>query len=191
MKSYLLIAFSVWALAAAAQAPDRYKNAFVCTTGKVHFFSKTPVEDIEATTTAASCVVNTDTRKVSARIPIITFRFEKKLMEQHFNENYMETDKYPHATFDGEIINTDIDFTKDGTYDVQLKGILEIHGVKKERVLPGKITIKNGEVHSATTAFDVRLADHNIQIPKIVFANIAEVIKVDGEFVFQRYRKTN
>lgn len=189
-RGYILI-ITLFIIGQIFAQDDRYKNTFVCTRGKAHFFSKTPVEDIEATTYKAACVLNTETRKVSVKIPIISFKFANGLMEQHFNENYMETDKYPSAVLDAVITNSDIDFSKDGYYDVELRGSLEIHGVKQERVIYGKLVVMNGQVSSATANFDVKLVDHKIEVPKLVFANIAEVIKVDVEFVFQRYQKAN
>lgn len=167
---------------------SKYASTFVCTNGKTHFFSSTPVENIDAVTEKSFCIVNTDSRKVTAKIPIRSFKFKKDLMEQHFNENYMETDKFPYAMLDAFITDS-IDFTKDGEYDVNLKGAITIHGVKQERTIPGKVTIKNGLLHKATSVFMVKLADHNIKIPKIVFANIAEDIKIDLEYIFERYKK--
>ena len=97
-------------------------------------------------------------------------------MEEHFNENYMESHKYKVSVFKGKIIN-EIDFTKDGTYEVTAKGTLDIHGVTVEREIKGTLTISNGKIN-LTTAFDVLLKDHKIKIPKIVVKNIAEFVKV-------------
>jgi hypothetical protein len=167
---------------------DKYANTFACTTGKIHFFSATPIEDIDATSEKAVCVLNTLTKKVYAKVAMTTFQFPKELMEEHFNENYVESEKYPYGILDATIVE-DIDFTKDGTYDVTLKGTFEVHGVKQEREIKGKLVIKNGQPVSATATFVVKLADHKIKIPKAVVTNIAEDIKIDVDFALSKYTK--
>jgi polyisoprenoid-binding protein YceI len=107
-------------------------------------------------------------------------------MQEHFNENYVESDKFPYAVFNGTIVEA-IDLTKDGEYNVTIKGTFDLHGVKQERVIKGKLTVKNGEPAFGSAAFDVKLADHKIKIPKTVFLNIAEVIKIDLEFTLAKY----
>ncbi len=169
-------------------AQDKYAGTYACTKGKVHFFSSSPLEDIEATTNTAVAVLNTQNAKVYAKVTQSSFVFKDKLMQEHFNENYMESDKFPYAVLD-MTITEQIDFTADGTYDVTLKGILEMHGVKQEREVKGKLTIANGAPANATAAFDVKLADHSIKIPKAVMMNIAETIKVDVDFALEKYVK--
>ena len=186
MKKLILFFFLL--LVAGAQAQDKYANAYVCTKGKIHFFSASPLEDIEATSNNSVCVLNTQTKKVIAKVAMTSFVFKDKLMQEHFNENYMESDKYPSGILD-MVITDDIDFTKDGVYDVNLKGTLEMHGTKQEREIKGKLTIKNGAPASATAEFMVKLADHQIKIPKAVMMNIAESIKVDVNFALEKYQK--
>ena len=181
--SFLFIAFTIQ-----LSAQDKYANTYACTKGKIHFFSSSPLEDIEATSNVAVCVVNTQTKKVYAKVQQTSFVFKDKLMQEHFNENYMESDKFPSSVLDMAIAE-DIDFTKDGVYDVTLKGTLEMHGVKKEREIKGKLTIKNGVPSQATAAFDVKLVDHGIKVPKAVVMNIAEVVKVDVDFALEKYEK--
>ena len=161
---------------------------FVAKNGKVHFFSKSPLEDIEATSSNTVCALNTSTQKVYAKIPVKSFKFTDKLMEEHFNENYLETEIFPNSVLDAVIVEK-IDFTKDGVYDVTLKGTLDMHGVKKDREIKGKLTVQNGVPVSATADFIVKLADHKIKIPKAVVANLAEEIKVDINFAFEKYEK--
>jgi hypothetical protein len=169
-------------------AQDKYANTYVCSNGKTHFFSSTPIEDIEATSKTTVCVINTANKKVYAKVSMKSFAFKDKLMQEHFNENYVESDQYPTAVLD-MVIAEDIDYSKDGTYDVTLKGTFEIHGVKQEREVKGKLTVKNGAPESAIANFDVKLVDHKIKVPKVVVMNIAEVIKVDVNFVFEKYQK--
>ncbi len=167
---------------------DKYANTYSCTGGSIHFFSSTPLENIDATSKKAVCVLNTETKKVYAKVQMSSFVFTKRLMQEHFNENYMESDKFPFGVLDAVITN-DLDFTKDGTYDVTLKGTFEVHGVKQNREIPGKLTITNGQPFRATAAFTVKLADHNIKIPQAVILKIAEDTKVDVDFLFEKYSK--
>jgi polyisoprenoid-binding protein YceI len=109
-------------------------------------------------------------------------------MEEHFNENYMESDKIPYSTLDA-VIKEKIDFTKDGVYDVTLVGTLDLHGVKVPREVKGKLTVKGGAPVSATADFMVKLSDHKIKIPSVVGVNIAEELKVDVAFDFVKYEK--
>ena len=98
-------------------------------------------------------------------------------MQEHFNENYLETDKYPRASFEGKIIE-DIDLHTDGIYNIRAKGNLTVHGVVQERIIKCDINIKNGVV-SIKSNFTVQLADHNITIPKVVHEKLASEIKVE------------
>lgn len=182
MKSIFFIFLFAFIFQAKAQ------ENYITQTGKVHFFSKTPLEDIEATTQKAVGVLYTATKKVQAKIPIQSFEFKQKLMQEHFNENYLESDKFPYANLDAVITN-DIDFTKNGVYDLTLKGTLDIHGVKQPREIKCQLTIENGAPKKAVATFDVKLVDHKIKIPKAVLLNIAEVIKVDVDFDLVKYEK--
>ncbi len=106
-------------------------------------------------------------------------------MQDDFNEDYAESSKYPYAILDAVISGAD--FAKDGTYDVTLKGTFEMHGVKVNREIKGKLTIKDGQPVSATAQFEVKLVDHKIKVPTIVVMKIAEVVKVDVNLVFKKY----
>lgn len=187
MKTTITFFLTVLVLTLVAQ-DDKYANTYVCTKGKIHFFSASPLEDIEATSTQAVCVVNTQTHKVYAKVQQTSFVFKDKLMQEHFNENYMESDKFPASVLD-MTITENIDFTKDGIYEVTLKGTVEMHGVKKEREIKGKLTIKDGIPVHANAVFDVKLADHNIEIPKAVTMNISEFIRTDVDFDLEKYKK--
>lgn len=190
MKTQVIFVLLLLAsLVSTAQKDNKYDKAYVCTKGKVHFFASTPFEDVEATSTTAVCVLNTETQKVSAKVQMASFVFPKALMQEHFNENYIESDRYPFAVLDG-VITDNIDFTKDGTYNVNIKATFEVHGVKKARDIKGVVVIKNGQPYSATASFDVALVDHNIKIPTAVIAKIAEVVKVDVTFMFEKYLKS-
>lgn len=160
---------------------------FACTSGEVSFFSKTPQEDIDAKTNAAVIMLDTSTGKVHAKMLIKLFTFKKKLMQDHFNENYMESDKYPYGILDGKIMEP-VPYYKDGTYNVTLEGTMEIHGVKKPVKLNAVIEVKNGVI-STKSEFMVKLKDHKIDIPKIVVNVISEEIKVNVHAVFAPFVK--
>ena len=98
------------------------------------------------------------------------------MQRDHFNEKYMESDKYPNASFKGKIIEK-VDFFTDGVYEVRAKGDLEIHGQKQTRIIKSKITIKNGII-SIETDFTVLLSDYNIAVPGIIREKIASEIDV-------------
>ncbi|PIY10641.1 MAG: YceI family protein [Flexibacter sp. CG_4_10_14_3_um_filter_32_15] len=150
---------------------------YVLEESKVYFFSSAPMEDIEANNKDCKGVIDTKTNAFSFRIPIKSFVFSSSLMQEHFNENYMESEKYPNATFKGKI-EGDYDLKTDGTYNVVAVGDLEIHGKKQARKIPSQILVKNGKA-SIKSTFDVKLEDHNIEIPSLLFQKIAESIKVD------------
>jgi polyisoprenoid-binding protein YceI len=148
---------------------------------KMSIFSSTPVEDIRAASLKGAAVLVAKTGELVAQLPIKSLEFDRKLMQEHFNENYMESDKYPLARFKGTI-DPGVDVTKDGEYNVTVNGILSVHGVDKQRSITGKIIVKDGTLQIQTT-FKVTCADHKIKIPTLIITKVAEVIevKVDGK----------
>ena len=152
------------------------QDIFKSTSCEISFFSETPVENIDAINKEGKAILNIKTNELVFITSIIGFKFKKPLMEEHFNENYMESDTYKTAHFKGQLIGN-VDYLKDGEYAVKAKGILNIHGVDQEREIAGIITIKNGTIE-LNSSFDVNLKDHKIKIPKMVIKNIAETVKV-------------
>lgn len=163
------------------------QNLYQSTKSEISFFSEAPMENIEAKTTEAKSLLNIETKEIAFVIPIVTFHFEKPLMEEHFNENYMESDKYKTASFKGNIL-TDVDLTKPGTYEVEVEGELTIHGVKQQRTFKGSIEVKDEQIF-VTSNFKVALKDHKIKIPKMVVKNIAEIVDVTVNVAYAK--KTN
>ncbi len=146
--------------------------------GKVVFESDAPIERIEAVNNKALCVWDSETGAVEMAILIKSFNFEKALMEEHFNENYMESEKFPKAIFKGHVINmSSIDLTKDGAYTGEIEGDLTMHGVTQSIILNTNISVENGEV-KAITSFEIAVADYDIKIPKIVRDNIAKTVQI-------------
>ncbi len=147
--------------------------------GHIVFSSDTPIEKIEAKNDKATCVVDTEAGEMAFAVLIKAFSFEKALMQEHFNENYMESGKFPKAIFKGSIDNmATIDLSKDGTYPALVKGEMTIHGVTQPVETEGVFVIKDGKI-SATANFIVRTQDYDIDIPAVVRDNIAKEIMVD------------
>jgi hypothetical protein len=141
---------------------------------KVSFFSSTPIEDISAVHSTSTSVIVNDSIKFS--LSNTGFVFPKPLMQEHFNENYMESAKYPKSTFRGKI-NEKPDLTKDGVYKVTCVGLMYMHGVEKNITVPGTFTVKGGEVN-LTANFKAKLDDYKITRPKVVMEKIADEIDV-------------
>ena len=154
-------------------------------TGKISFYSEASLEKIEATNTSASTVVDAATGAVEWGVLIQGFKFEKALMQEHFNENYMESATYPKAKFKGNIDNlASVNFKKDGTYTTSVTGQLDMHGVSKSISMPATVTVK-GTMINAKAKFTILLADYNIQIPKVVADNISKTVRVEVSADYQ------
>ena len=173
---YIAFILLVWLGSQAGQ------NIYVCKNVNASLFSKAPLEDIAASSTKGTSVFNPGTGELAFSIPIRSFQFEKSLMQEHFNENYLESDKYPSALFKGKL-KEKLDLTKDDSYSVSATGVLDVHGVKQNREINGNIIVQNG-VLTISSAFQVLCKDHHIDIPQIVFKKIAERIdiKVTGTY---------
>jgi polyisoprenoid-binding protein YceI len=155
-----------------------FSQRYMTRTGKVTFFSSTSVENIEAVNNEMACAIDGSSGDIAFQVPIKSFKFEKALMQEHFNENYMESDKYPKAEFKGKIANlSGVNFNKDGQYNVTAAGKMTIHGVTRDVSIPGTITVKGGNI-TATSRFNIRPADYGIKIPGVVANKIASDIEV-------------
>jgi polyisoprenoid-binding protein YceI len=146
---------------------------------KVHFFSDAPLEDIEANGKDVKGLLDVSKNQFSIKMAIKSFQFEKELMQEHFNENYMESTKYPNSTFKGNLEGS-YDLAKDGEYNITAEGELEIHGVAQKRKIPVNIKVKDGKV-SLISKFKVKIEDHKIEVPKMLFQKIAEEVEVTIE----------
>ncbi|MBN2350133.1 MAG: YceI family protein [Bacteroidales bacterium] len=146
--------------------------------GHIRFYSHTPVEDIEANNFQVVSILDPETGSVQFTLLIKSFEFQKKLMQEHFNENYMESDEYPKASFTGQINNlSEINFEKDGNYSAKVSGDLTIHGVTKKINTPGTIIVSKDKV-TATAVLIVLPEDYNITIPDVVKEKIAKEVEV-------------
>ena len=183
MKHILIVLFA-WMNVYTLAAQDLY----TCKNANISLFSSAPLEDIAANTSTGTSVYNATTGELVFSVNISSFRFKKSLMQEHFNSDYMESDKYPRATFKGKI-QQPIDVTKNGNYPITVLGELDVHGVKQTRTIPGSITINNGNIVMASE-FMVKCVDHRIDIPKLVFHNIAETIKMNVSATYTPVKKS-
>ena len=158
------------------------QDFYVCKNARISLYSSAPIEDIKASTSTGTSVFNAATGELDFSVAISSFKFEKSLMQEHFNSDYLESDKYPRATFKGKI-QEHPDLTKDGSFPINVVGDLTVHNVTQKRTLPGTLTVKGGVV-SMSAEFMVKCADHHIEIPKIVFHNIAESIKLNVDATY-------
>ncbi len=154
-----------------------HSQKYTATKGEITFTSNAVLELIKATSSKVQGVLDTSTEQFAFLVKMQSFEgFNSNLQREHFNEKYMESDKFYDATFTGKL-QEDIDFTKDGTYDVTAKGTLVVHGKKQPRTIPGKITIEKGKVN-INAEFKVLLADHDIKIPTIISEKVATEIYI-------------
>jgi len=154
------------------------QGKFYTKTGKVSFISKAPLEEIEGKNKTVTAVVDSKTGAMQFAIQMKGFEFEKQLMQQHFNENYVESDKYPKAEFKGTISNNStINYSKDGNYPAKVKGKLTIHGVTKDVETTGTLKINGGKI-DANSTFNVLISDYNIKIPAVVKDKVSNTIKI-------------
>lgn len=157
---------------------QKYKSV----ASSVHFFSDAPMEDIEALNDKGQSAMDLSTGEIVFSIPIKSFEFEKSLMQEHFNENYLESDKYPMATFKG--IVKGFDRENSGWQKAMAEGSMNIHGVSNDLTVEGEIKIEENSI-KVKSKFPITLNDYKIKIPKVVFYNIAEVVEVTITFDYE------
>ena len=161
---------------------ETVKSVFLTKNAELTLFSEAPMENIEAISKSAYGVINIENGEIQFGVSVRSFRFKKSLMQEHFNENYMESDKYPLAKFKGKL-SSPIDVSRNGEYQVTATGDLEVHGVTKKRSISGTIKVLNGRLE-INSVFDVKCKDHDIKIPSLVFKNIAETIRISLKGTF-------
>lgn len=171
-KPFLFLALITLSILSFSQERVFTKNA------AVSFFSKALVENIEAHNKNGVTVLDKTTGQIEFSVLMKGFEFEKALMQEHFNENYVESDKFPKAVFKGKITEpAKVNFTKDGEYKTAATGILTMHGETKEVTAPVKFIIANGTI-AASSEFSVTLSDYKISIPAVVKDNIGKNVTI-------------
>ena len=168
---FILVLFLL--VPAHAVQPSLYNTA----NGTIDLRSDAPQELIHARSVKLRGVIDTDKKTFAFAVTIRSFMgFNSELQREHFNDNYMESEKYKEATFTGKIVEN-IDLKTNGRYAVRAKGLLSIHGVEQERIIPADITVSDGTLQ-VTSGFIVLLSDHQIKIPKVVHQKIASIIDI-------------
>lgn len=148
-------------------------------TGEISFTSQAPLEKIKADNKSVTSVLDIESGRIEFAVLIKSFHFEKALMQEHFNENYMESSKFPKSIFKGSIKNfADINFQEDAEYPVIVEGDMTIHGQTNHIDAEGIIKVRDGEI-LAESSFEVAVADYKISIPKVVRDNIAKKVEID------------
>lgn len=179
MKKILLLSlllFSVMTLKA---------QKFITKNGFIEFYGETPFETIKAGNNQVASIIDTQTGELVFQVLMKSFHFERALMEEHFNENFVESDKYPKSVFKGKITDpSKVDFKKDGVYNVQVEGELSIHNVTKKISEPGTIEIADGRI-TARSKFKIRPEDYNIEIPSVVRDKVAKEMDVTVDMKYE------
>ncbi|MBM3414719.1 MAG: YceI family protein [Bacteroidetes bacterium] len=174
-KSFFILLFGV-CLANLANAQKLFTKA-----GRIDFNATAPSspETIQAVNRTVRCVLDAANGNMQFAVLIKGFTFERALMQEHFNENYLESDKFPNAEFKGVVSNNaTVNYTKDGTYPVTVKGKLTIHGQTNAVETSGKIVVQDGNVN-ATASFSVLLADYKVAIPGVVADKVNKTVKIE------------
>ncbi len=163
MKTSKIIVLAALTFGSFSLSAQRYFTK----SGTITFNASGEAETVEAINKTVTSVIDTKTGAIQFAVLIKAFVFEKALMEEHFNENYVESTKFPKAEFKGELVNNnEIDYVKDGVYNAKVKGKLTIHGITKDIESAGTVTVKAGKIQ-AVAEFKVLLIDFAIEIAKI------------------------
>jgi polyisoprenoid-binding protein YceI len=178
MNKILTIIFLSSFLSVFAQTNNKLTSDKV----SISFFSSAPIEDIAAKNGQGSAILNIPDSTIAVLIKINQFAFDKKLMQDHFNETYMESDKFPNAKYSGKI-KQKIDFNAKGKFPLNTFGKLTIHGVTQNVSINGNGEIVNGKL-IITSKFIVKLEDYKVKIPTLLIKNIAEEVEVTLELQF-------
>lgn len=169
MKKFIFFILSLFVFNTSIAQAKYYTKS-----GVIRFESKAPLEDIEAINRSVVCVYDKSSNAIQFSMNIRGFEFKKALMQEHFNENYMESDRFPKADFKGVLIG---DVKGLGTFDVKAKGNLLIHGVTNEVIVPGKLVITQDKIQ-LNGEFIIAVADYKIVIPSLVRDKIAKTVKI-------------
>lgn len=184
-RIYLLLTLII--LVVNSQAQERYFTK----TGRISFDATAPKspENIDAVNKSATCVLDSKTGDIQFSVLMKGFEFTRALMMEHFNENYVESEKFPKTIFKGMVVNNDaINYTKDGTYTAKVKGKMTMHGETKDVETEGKISCKGGKVIVAA-AFNLVFADYKVVIPQLVADKVANTAKIVVECALDPFKK--
>ena len=169
----LILLFSILLISHAA-----FSQLYITRNGQIRFFSQAPLENIEAVNRQVNAALNTSNGEFAFRLLMRAFSFDKALMQEHFNDNFVESHKYPNAMFQGNVLNIEaINLKVNGQYKVRVEGNLTIKDVTRKISEPGTLTVKDGVI-TGESVFKVSLADYNVNIPNRYIRNIASEIEI-------------
>jgi len=171
MKQFLFILITFFAIFASSQ------EKYISRNGSIQFIASTPLETIDPINNHVSCILDTENGNIVFQLKMISFKFEKDLMEEHFNEKYVESEKFPKATFQGKIKDWNTTLLDGERHKVIAIGNITIHGVEKEIKVNGNIKKKDNNILISSN-FDLTISDFGIEIPRIVRDKISETVKV-------------
>ena len=181
---YTGILFLIGLTIIASAFTDHQPQLYQTSNGKISFKSDAPLEIIKASSEEMIGLLDIDKKNFSLKVDVHSFQgFNSPLQKEHFNENYLESDKYPVASFTGKIIE-DVDLSADGAYELRTKGTITIHNIPQERIIKAEVTVKEKAI-TVHSNFTVLLSDHNIPIPKVVHQKLANEIKVEVNATFE------
>lgn len=161
------------------------QTKMITKTGKITFEASVPAfEEVKAKNENVTCILNPLTGEIASLVLMKSFRFKVALMEEHFNENYIESDKYPKATFKGKIENFDVSKITADDKDFTIKGKLELHGKTKDIVITANIK-KTAEGFNILSNFNVNTDDFGIEIPSIVSKKLAKKVNIKLDFTLK------
>jgi hypothetical protein len=181
MKSKLLLCSIIACFTFISEA---FSQKVMTREGYIRFFGSTPLENVEGVSRQAASILDMESGDIVFQVLVNSFKFEKALMQEHFNENYAESEKYPKAIFKGKVTG-DIDYKKPGTYEVVIKGTMTFHGIEKPIEAPAKIEIKADGAVKLDTKFQMVPEDYDIKIPSAVRDKIAPVIEVTAQAIYK------
>ena len=185
MKRIVIIFISIFFVTVTTEA----QNILFTKTGHIYFMSHTDAIDIDGNNYQVTSFLNTGTGEIAFQMLVKSFKFSLATAEEHFNETYMESDKYPKASLKGIVTNLkDINLNTNGTYKAIVKGDLNIHGVSRPIEQEGTVTVKDGKIN-AVSVFKININDYNITIPKIVEDRVAKTVDVKIDLEYTPYTK--
>ncbi|AKQ46024.1 hypothetical protein TH63_10855 [Rufibacter radiotolerans] len=191
MKNQVLLLLFLGVTLGWGSPPAKGQDRFYTKTGYISFFSKAPLEDIEAHNRQVVSFLDFKTGDLVFSVPMKAFAFKKSLMQEHFNENYVESDRYPKATFKGKVLEIQqVNLALDNLYKVVVEGVLTIHGVDKLIRTNATLQVKGRQVQGKST-FSVTPQEFNIQIPSLVKEHIARQIDITVDMLYVPYVTKN
>ena len=173
MKQLFLTALTVLSLQTLSA-----QDIYLTRNGQIEFHAGTSVEDVDAVNNEVTSIVNIKTGEIGFNVLIKSFHFKRALMEEHFNENYLESSKVPKSTFKGKITNLDaVKFGQDGSYKANVEGDLTLHGVTQHITMPATVTVSKGKIRGQSS-FKIKPEDYKIAIPSLVADKVAKEVSI-------------